>query len=878
MSDIPLGVARVDIEVNSNLGAATQAAKRSLADMTASAQQQYQQLDRAERARLQMLLQQSAQVDRTRIEQEMLNAVLKSSAVLINEMARQMASNERAMRAARNEMRAYRSEAEALASTTDNATASSAGASSAAAGSSFLDQLGKAGELKGAYENVAEVVSGLVGRFPALANPMAAAAAALAAAVGGVAIAWNSASAESSSFERSLLIVGDRLNVNEAQLTGYAQAMRRIDGITMSEASEALSQVAMTGQFAGDELRLVAQAALQWQEAGVSSAEEVIASFVKIKQNPVAALKELEQQTDVLTFAQQQQIQSLIAQGNQADASALLMQAYAGKIGEVAPKVIDSATLMEGAWRRAKIVFSDLWDMVKEPFRADSVDDLRKNLADAESSVRRWSYTTLDGTTGSSYSLAEYSRAKKEAEEALRALQKNLKPILIEATVPPKPGQARTPAPNPGPPSIAPAQTIASPPSVPSLFDQIQEQIDQNERQRLGMDKLSASERLQRQAKLALKDATEDGNVTAAQRLELALKNLQASEQQLALHSEEVAATTQLEKLNRSLMDAEEARRKANEQELLGLGHGKEAAARLGRVNGIQREYEQGMKALRDSGIPEDSRNFRQQSDALRSSRDRRLSDEQDYQGRRMEEMGDWRNGARSAFDDYSESASNTAGMTQELFSKAFKGAEDALTKFVLTGKLNFSDLADSIITDLARIAAQQALMGIINSVVGVFAGSMGAGAGSAPSTGFAAGFGNNTGWLSSGNMTPNALGGVYASPSLSAYSGGVYNTPQLFAFAKGAGVFGEAGPEAIMPLRRGPDGRLGVAAHGGGGSGGVGVSIRIDNNGGKEVTTNESMLQQFGNEIGQFVERKYRELQSRDLKAGGVLSRSAMQ
>ena len=57
-----------------------------------------------------------------------------------------------------------------------------------------------------------------------------------------------------------------------------------------------------------------------------------------------------------------------------------------------------------------------------------------------------------------------------------------------------------------------------------------------------------------------------------------------------------------------------------------------------------------------------------------------------------------------------------------------------------------------------------------------------------------------------------------------------------------------------------------------------MGVSIRIDNNGGKEVTTNESMLQQFGNEIGQFVERKYRELQSRDLKAGGVLSRSAMQ
>lgn len=61
--------------------------------------------------------------------------------------------------------------------------------------------------------------------------------------------------------------------------------------------------------------------------------------------------------------------------------------------------------------------------------------------------------------------------------------------------------------------------------------------------------------------------------------------------------------------------------------------------------------------------------------------------------------------------------------------------------------------------------------------------------------------------------LLPNAKGGVYDSPSLSQYSGGIYDTPQLFAFAKGAGVFGEAGPEAIMPLRRGRDGTLGVRA-----------------------------------------------------------------
>ncbi|MGT0364422.1 hypothetical protein ACVOA1_19570, partial [Shigella sonnei] len=54
-------------------------------------------------------------------------------------------------------------------------------------------------------------------------------------------------------------------------------------------------------------------------------------------------------------------------------------------------------------------------------------------------------------------------------------------------------------------------------------------------------------------------------------------------------------------------------------------------------------------------------------------------------------------------------------------------------------------------------------------------------------------------------------------SADLSRYSGTVVNRPTFFAFAKGAGVMGEAGPEAILPLRRGADGKLGGVADTGG-------------------------------------------------------------
>lgn len=76
-------------------------------------------------------------------------------------------------------------------------------------------------------------------------------------------------------------------------------------------------------------------------------------------------------------------------------------------------------------------------------------------------------------------------------------------------------------------------------------------------------------------------------------------------------------------------------------------------------------------------------------------------------------------------------------------------------------------------------------------------------------------GIGSAFGWGSAAtaSVTPNADGGVYQSADLSRYSGTVVNRPTFFAFAKGAGVMGEAGPEAILPLRRGADGKLGVVA-----------------------------------------------------------------
>lgn len=72
------------------------------------------------------------------------------------------------------------------------------------------------------------------------------------------------------------------------------------------------------------------------------------------------------------------------------------------------------------------------------------------------------------------------------------------------------------------------------------------------------------------------------------------------------------------------------------------------------------------------------------------------------------------------------------------------------------------------------------------------------------------------TGGEAGGEAAPFARGGIFQGGRVTPFAaGGVVAAPTYFPMAAGTGLMGEAGPEAIMPLARGPDGRLGVAAGG---------------------------------------------------------------
>jgi phage-related minor tail protein len=91
--------------------------------------------------------------------------------------------------------------------------------------------------------------------------------------------------------------------------------------------------------------------------------------------------------------------------------------------------------------------------------------------------------------------------------------------------------------------------------------------------------------------------------------------------------------------------------------------------------------------------------------------------------------------------------------------------------------------------------------------------------------------------------------------------NGGIVNGPTIFPMANGAGLMGEAGPEAIMPLKRGADGKLGVSGGGGG------TVVNVYNQSGAETEVQESTGADGGRQIDIYIKQAV----ERMISTGGI-------
>ena len=217
--------------------------------------------------------------------------------------------------------------------------------------------------------------------------------------------------------------------------------------------------------------------------------------------------------------------------------------------------------------------------------------------------------------------------------------------------------------------------------------------------------------------------------------------------------------------------------------------------------------------------------------------------------------------GFKSGLREYANEATDVFTEVKDVTVRAFKSMGDALTDYIVDGKSNFRDFANSIINDMIRIMVQQNITKPLASMASSAFSSIG--------SSFMSMFLADGGAFANGQIQAFAKGGIFGP------NGGIFNGPTLFPFANGGalGVGGEAGDEAAMPLKRMSGGKLGVYAEGSTGSGDVKISITLnDNRTQSEETTKEGDSDRVSKLAG-LVKQTVHATIVKEMRPGGLLA-----
>ena len=650
---------------------------------------------------------------------------------------------------------------------------------------------------------------------------------------------------EGEAFNRQLELTGHYAGVTVGQLWALSKNLSG-NGITQHAMAGSLAQVVGSGAFHGNDIGMVAKAAAQMERSVGQSVSDTISQFKRLKDDPVSAAKALDDELHFLTATQLEQIRVLGEQGRTSDAARIAMSALAEETGKRTSDIDNNLNALGSTLQTLSDWWKQFWDAAMNIGREDSLDAQIASLQEKIQRAKKFPWTKASTTV-------EYDQQQLDALQE-RKRQQDLQDAKEQAERNYQEQQKRRNAENAALNRMNETEAarhqreIARINAMQYADQAVRDAAIQreNERYEKAIKKKTSENRNDEATRLLLQysqqQAQVEGQIAAArqsaglttekmteahkqllalqQRIsDLAGKKLTADEKSVLAHKDELiqaltlldAKQQELQKqtalndlkkksiqLASQLAEEERTLRQQHDLDIATTGMGDKQRQRYQAQFSLQQKYQQQLEQLeRDSkqkgtyGTDE----YRNAEQMLTDSLNRQLNENRRYWQEQELMQADWKNGAMRAFQNFTESADNAAGTAEQMFTAAFNSAGNALATFCTTGKLNFKSFTASLLSDLAKIMSQMAMMQAVKGIGSAF------------------------GWGSAAaaSVTPNADGGVYQSADLSRYSGTVVNRPTFFAFAKGAGVMGEAGPEAILPLRRGADGKLGVVADIGG-------------------------------------------------------------
>lgn len=684
-------------------------------------------------------------------------------------------------------------------------------------------------------------------------------------------VAAYQGSKEFGEYNKQLILTGGYAGKTASQLDALAKKLS-INGITQFSASKILSQVVGSGSFRSNEIELVTKTAVDMQEKIGVSVDETIKNFQKLKEAPTKASEELNKQMHYLTASQYEYISSLENKGNKEEAARIATELYGKASQKAAAEVVSNLNWIGRAAKDTKDLILGLGDAFASIGREKGFD--AKYVNELEQINKTIDNIYKDREKSGDSNLFESGLQKSLAQKSIIENALRLHNALIEGK------QAE---------NIAEQNIISSLEYKNKIIEEGLAKETKRSRDLVQLwrevskapDKWTKTDREMAVSTInkRYKTKTSEGKAykpdLGTRNDESALAEVTSLQAQLKLLEQHSSVTDflsqqrknlQLEQAKFDVLEEASKSRKlsldeqsllknkdsilVNKKQLADLG---DKIARQEQLNKLQdqadkyvKQQEARQKAITDS-LGKSSLELQRalEIEQLRSTYGN-TPQWGKVEGAKLSTFAkedtakqDWAAGMKTAWGDYRDAALDANAQIQSVTSATLNGFSSQLASVLVDGQANFQDFAKSILKMLAEIALKMAIV-----------------------KGFEAfGF---------GGVTANANGGVYNSPGLSAYSGQVVSKPTLFPFARGAGLMGEAGPEAILPLRRGIDGKLGVVAASGRSGGEVNQTIQINiQNDGSNGEIGPGAIQKLLN----LVEQKTKQVMTKERRDGGSFS-----
>jgi phage-related minor tail protein len=662
--------------------------------------------------------------------------------------------------------------------------------------------LQQGGQLKDMFGGIGPALRAMGGYVAGLINPFTLAAAA----IGVAGIAFAKAEGEVAEFNKAIILTGNYARTSADDLAGMAQELDRATSATAGKSAAVLAEVTATGRFTAEQIEQVSAAAIRMEEATGKAIGETVKEFVQLQRDPVDAILKLNDSQHFLTESTLEQIQTLVDQGREADAAAVAIKAYADTINTRSAEVTQNLTSWGTLWHDLKIGAREAFDEIVQGFR-ESDDFAKKALASA---------SAFASTFGAVSGLFATAVQGSFAFESARAAQAKNKPNFSNVTH--------------GGDTVVDSDAARRRMDAEKDFGRIVE------------SHLTQQKRLESEIAHIRKVGREAGIDAAKIEEQVAAARAAAARTGGGGRSRTGRAISTRALPDFSKTAAQDAAKLAEQEDRATESFRDMAAMLAGPLAAAQRDHERTVERLNElakespeaaagltQALADEARQYAETTAQIKRHLDplgevlaaQRLeldmigksNAEREVMNALIAQGTDLRSAdAQAALAQARANQAEAESRQQaiDLMDDFRRGAADALTDFV-TGAKSAKDALKDFFDEMARQITQAIANQWIKQLFGA-QGSDGSGtAGGGWLAALAGLFSGGGGFGGAGS--PLARGGVLMDGSLTAFAdGGIVSRATKFPMRDGrTGLMGEAGPEAILPLHRGADGKLGV-------------------------------------------------------------------